>query len=151
MKETLAILPEGVRIRLRSDTAGYQHDFLRYCEQGVNEGSARIGFAISCDVKPELRKAVREVAEEQWHCLYAWRGDKLTKSDQELAEVVYVSDKAGFSSNDPSYRYIAIQEKYRQMLLPGMEVFDPPQLHIKTICNQRYEVFGMVTNRTAIV
>ena len=39
LKEALALLPEGVeQVRLRSDTAGYQHSLLRYCEEG--RGSA---------------------------------------------------------------------------------------------------------------
>jgi hypothetical protein len=147
LKETLAILPESVkRVRLRSDTAGYQHDLLRYCEQGENERFGRIEFGISCDVTPEFRKAVIEVAEAQWQPLFVWRRDELVRSEQEWAEVVYVPNKLGFSSNDPSYRYIAIREKYRQMLLPGIEVVDPPELHIETMGNQRYKVFGMVTN-----
>ena len=33
LKEALAMLPEGVKnVYLRSDTAGYQHDLLKYCE-----------------------------------------------------------------------------------------------------------------------
>ena len=42
LKESLALLPEGVeQVRLRSDTAGYQHSLLRYCEQGED---ARFGW-----------------------------------------------------------------------------------------------------------
>ena len=36
LKESLSLLPAGVeQVRLRSDTAGYQHSLLRYCERGV--------------------------------------------------------------------------------------------------------------------
>ena len=60
LKEALALLPEGIeKVRLRSDTAGYQHDLLRYCEKGENERFGRIEFAIGCDVTPEFKKAVR--------------------------------------------------------------------------------------------
>ena len=35
LKEALSILPEGVKkVRVRSDTAGYQHDLMKYCEGG---------------------------------------------------------------------------------------------------------------------
>jgi hypothetical protein len=38
LKEALDLLPEGVKnVYLCSDTAGYQHDLLRYCEQGENK------------------------------------------------------------------------------------------------------------------
>ena len=43
-KEALDMLPEGVEnVYLRSDTAGYQHDLLKYCEKGeisASEGSS---------------------------------------------------------------------------------------------------------------
>ncbi len=49
-QESLAMLPEGVeRVRLRSDTAGYQHDLLAYCDD-EDSPFGRIEFAISCDV-----------------------------------------------------------------------------------------------------
>ena len=58
-KEALAMLPEGVeKVRLRSDTAGYQHALLRYCEKGEDARFGRIEFAIGADVTPEFKKAV---------------------------------------------------------------------------------------------
>ena len=66
LKEALALLPQGVEsVRLRSDTAGYQHDLLRYCERGENECFGRIEFAISCDVTEEFKKAVAQVRESE--------------------------------------------------------------------------------------
>lgn len=42
-KKALDCLPEDVeKVKLRSDTAGYQHDLLRYCEKGENERFGRI-------------------------------------------------------------------------------------------------------------
>ena len=39
----LEMLPEGVsKVYLRSDTAGYEHELLRYCEKGQNERFGRI-------------------------------------------------------------------------------------------------------------
>jgi hypothetical protein len=49
-KEALNMLPQGVtKVYLRSDTAGYQHDLLKYCEKGENARFGRIEFAIGCD------------------------------------------------------------------------------------------------------
>jgi len=60
----LALLPESVlQVRLRSDTAGYQHELLRYCAKGENKRFGRIEFAICSDVTPEFKKAVMEVAD----------------------------------------------------------------------------------------
>jgi len=65
------MLPEGVtKVYLRSDTAGYQHDLLRYCEKGDNMRFGRIEFAIGVDVTKEFKKAVAEVEESEWKPLY---------------------------------------------------------------------------------
>ena len=58
------------RVRLRSDTAGYQHELLKYCNSGENKRFGRIEFAIGCDVTPAFKKAVKEIPESDWHVLY---------------------------------------------------------------------------------
>jgi hypothetical protein len=46
-EEALAQLPAGVeKVRLRVDTAGYEHALLRYCEESKNERFGKIEFAI---------------------------------------------------------------------------------------------------------
>lgn len=68
LEEALALLPDGVEtVRLRSDTAAYQHEFLRYCETGESERFGRIEFAIGSDVTREFKKAVAGLAETDWH------------------------------------------------------------------------------------
>ena len=43
LKEALEHLPEGMeKVYFRSDTAGYQHDLLKYCEMGENKRFGRI-------------------------------------------------------------------------------------------------------------
>ena len=38
LQEALQCLPEGVnKVRLRSDTAGYQHDLLKYCDRDEHD------------------------------------------------------------------------------------------------------------------
>ena len=65
--EALELLPAGVEeVRLRSDTAGYQHDLLGYCCMGENKRFGKIEFAVGCDVTQEFKKAVLEVEEKNW-------------------------------------------------------------------------------------
>ncbi len=71
LKEALSYLPSGIKkVRLRSDTAGYQHELLRYCEGDNNKRFGRIEFAIGCDVVKEFQKAVAEVPEKEWTPFY---------------------------------------------------------------------------------
>ena len=71
LTEALEHLPPGVdKVMLRSDAAGYQHELLRYCAEGRDERFGVIEFAVGVDVTPEFRRAVAQVAEEDWHPLY---------------------------------------------------------------------------------
>ncbi len=133
----LPLLPEGVKtVRLRSDTAGYQHDLMAYCDRGENERFGRIEFAIGADVTPEFRKAVREA--EEWHPLL----DKKGHVRGEWAEVCFVPNKSATKKGEP-YRYIAIRERLKQPHLPGMDY-----LPFQTIAfsETRYKLFGIATN-----
>ena len=139
-KESLAALPEGVEeVFLRSDTAGYQKELLRYCAEAKNERFGAIGFAIGADISPELRKAIEEVEECQWQRLPS------SHSGQQWAEVCFVPNWAGHSRRGPSYRYVAVREPLRQPSLPGME----PELPfpVAAMQNIRYKVTAVVTNR----
>ena len=49
---------------VRSDTAGYQQELLRYCAEGRDERFGVIEFAVGVDVTVEFRRAVSEVAEQ---------------------------------------------------------------------------------------
>jgi len=65
------VLPEGVeKVKHRSDTAGYQHDLLRYCEKGDNDRFGRIEFAIGCNVTRAFKIAVTEVPGSEWQPIY---------------------------------------------------------------------------------
>ena len=132
----LSFLPEGIKtVRLRSDTAGYQHDLMAYCDRGVNERFGRIEFAISCDVTPEFRKAASQT--EEWRPLL----DKNGCIRGEWAEVCFVPNKSATKKGEP-YRYIAIREQLRQPHLP-ME-----GLPFQTIAFDgiQYKLFGMAAN-----
>ena len=67
VQESLDQLPEGAETGLlRSDTAGYQQELLRYCAEGQSERFGVIEFAVGADVTASLRQAVCEVADDQW-------------------------------------------------------------------------------------
>jgi len=134
----LSLLPEGIKtVRLRSDTAGYQHDLMRYCDNEEEHSRfGRVEFAIGADVTPEFKKAVRET--EEWRPLL----DKKGHVRGEWAEVCFVPNKSATKKGEP-YRYIAIRERLRQPLLPGMGY-----LSFQTIAfnEAQYKLFGIVTN-----
>jgi hypothetical protein len=146
-KEALEHLPKGVKsVRLRSDTAGYQHNILKYCETGKNKRFGRIEFAIGADVTEEFKEAALLVKDEQWHPIGKTKRGKKVKTNQEWADVGFVPNAIGHSRNSPEYRYIAIREALEQRVLPGMEqemLFPFPTL---SMGEQKYKLFGVVTN-----
>ena len=148
LKEALDHLPGGVeRVFLRSDTAAYQHDLLKYCERGENRRFGRIEFAIGADVTEEFKEAALLVEEEHWHPIYKTIRGKKIKTGQEWADVGFVPNAIGHSKNSPEYRYIAIREPFEQGVLPGMGqemLFPFPTL---SMGDKRYKLFAIVTNR----
>lgn len=147
-KEALACLPEEVKqVRLRSDTAGYQHDLLKYCATGKNERFGVIEFAIGCDVSKEFKKAVAQVEESEWKPLYKTVNGRRYKTRTEWAEVCYVPNAIGHSKRGPEYRYLAKREVLdKQQELPGMECQLELPFPTMNVENNRYKVFGIVTN-----
>jgi hypothetical protein len=147
LKESLSLLPEGVeQVLLRSDTAGYQHSLLRYCEQGEDRRFGRIEFAISADVNPEFKKAVlTEVGEKDWKPIYREFDGSRIQTDQEWAEVCFIPNAIGHRMDGPVYRYLAIREPIGSMDLPGMPQQEFPFQTLQMDL-QHYKLFGLVTN-----
>lgn len=148
LKEALLNLPEDVeKVRLRSDTAGYQHALLKYCAKGENERFGKIEFAIGCDVTPEFKKAVAEVSESEWEPLYKEEFGRKVKTDTEWAEVCFVPNAIGHSLNGPEYRYLAKRTRItRQISLPGIEKESQLPFPTMSIAEKEYKIFGVVTN-----
>jgi hypothetical protein len=145
-EEALEMLPEGVQtVRLRSDTAGYQHGLLGWCEGGQSR-FGRIEFAISCDVGPEFKKSVAEVPEEDWRDEYREVEGRQEKTGRQWAEVCYVPNLLSQRKKTLRYRYLATREVLRQRSLPGLE--EQRELPFQTLRMNRieYKVFGLVTN-----
>jgi len=148
LEEALALLPEGVEtVRLRSDTAGYQHALLRYCEKGENKRFGRIRFAIGCDVTSEFKKAVLEVGESEWAPIHKVFDGVPMETNQQWAEVCFIPDAIAHSKKDPVYRYLAIRERLGSAYLPEMELLQH-ELPFPTLTVERqpYKLFGIVTN-----
>jgi len=147
-KEALACLPEGIdKVRLRSDTAGYQHDLLGYCAMGTNSRFGKIEFAVGCDVTPAFKQAVAEVEASEWKPIYKVVHGVKRATGVEWAEVCFVPNAIGHSKKGPGYRYLAKREVLaEQRALPGMaqQLRLPfPTVGLK---GKRYKVHGIVTN-----
>jgi hypothetical protein len=148
LEDALLSLPEGVeKVHVRTDTAGYEWELLKYCAEGKNKRFGVIEFAVGADVTPEFKKAVFSVEENAWKPI----GNKLGNSGQEWAEVCFVPNKIGNTKNGPDYRFIAIREPLeRQLSLPGMGMDIQQELPFPTMrfkTDGEYKIFGLVTNR----
>ena len=142
LEEALVHLPAGVeRVLLRSDTAGYQWELLRYCAEGRNERFGVIEFAVGVDVSPAFRAAVAEVDAGEWRELLGEEGER---TGQEYAEVCFVPEAVGHSVKGPDYRFLAVREPLRNPPLPGMDEGLPA---VELGGAGWYRIRGVVSNR----
>jgi Transposase DDE domain group 1 len=147
-KEALKCLPEGIKkVRLRSDTAGYQHNLLKYCAMGKNKRFGKIEFGIGCDVTPEFKKVVSEVPDSEWTPLTRGVNGAEVKACREWAEVCFVPNAIGHSKKGPEYRYIATREVMgEQLIIPGTIEEREAPFPTMSMESKKYKVFGIVTN-----
>lgn len=147
-REALELLPHGVdQVYLRSDTAGYQHDLLKYCAEGKNRRFGVIEFSIGADVTPEFKKAVSGVDQSAWNRLHREVNGNLVDTGQEYAEVCFVPNRLSTKKHGPEYRYIAVREPVSQPDLPGLDLQRDLPFPTLDMERQRYKVTGIVTNR----
>ena len=148
-KKALECLPENVeKVRLRSDTAGYQHDLLKYCENGGSKRFGRIEFAVGCNVTQAFKVAVSQVPDSQWQPIYKTVNGKPFKTGSEWAEVCFVPNELCHSKNAPEYRYLAKRQVLEeQASLPGMNESELSLPFPTMPMNEKkYKIFGIVTN-----
>jgi hypothetical protein len=155
LQEALEHLPGGVdKVMLRSDTAAYQHDLLRYLASGDNKRFGVIEFAVGSDVTLEFRRTVAQVPEENWKPLRSDVDGVWIETGREWAEVpLYVPNEICKSKSDPDYRYLATREVLKQQPLPELSgehaqlslPFKPVTMGAPD-SRQAYKVFGAVTN-----
>lgn len=151
LKESLTRLPSCVeKVRLRSDTAGYQWDLLRYCAEGQDQRFGVIEFAVGSDVDDAFKKAVHELSDEDWRPLVRPAGGQSISTEQEWAEVCFIPNELGRKKHGPEYRFLAMREPLRQLDLPGTEDLQKtlPFPTIEYRDGRRYKLFGLVTNLT---
>lgn len=144
----LALLPLSVKVvRVRCDTAGYEHKLLRWLDCVDNKRFGRIEFAISCDVSREFKAAVADVDEEDWHPVYKQVDGAGVRTGRQWAEVCFVPEAIASSSKAPVCRYLATREALKERVLPGMES-EQMSLPFQTMSRDgvTYKVFGVVTN-----
>lgn len=147
LKESLSQLPVGVeKVYVRSDSAGYQHDLMRYCYNGENERFGRIGFAIGCDITAAFREAILMDKDIEWHPIYNTVNGKKEESGQEWADVCFVPMAISRSKKGPDYKYIAIREELKERALPGMEDCLKLPFPVLQIERKNYKVSAFVTN-----
>lgn len=148
LTEALAVLPEGVKkVRIRSDTAGYQHDLMKYCESGENKRFGRIEFAIGCDVIREFKKAVIQTPESEWKPLRKMVDGREVETRRERAEVCFVPNAVAGKKQGLEYRYPATREVLEeQKELPGLGQEKQYPFQTETMGSRRYKIFGAVTN-----
>jgi hypothetical protein len=148
-KEALECLPHDIeRVQMRSDTAGYQHDLLKYCDSGEDPRFGRIEFAVGCPVSKEFKRAVEQVCEHDWQPLYIEKDGMKIASRRQWAEVCFVPNEIAKSKTGCNYHYLATREAMEeQQCLPGMD--DDKQYPFATMTEQgrKYKVFGIVTNK----
>lgn len=143
LKEALALLPLSVvDVFLRSDSAGYQEELLRYCAEGLNERLGVIHFAIASKVCKEIRDEAKQLKPEEWKTLYYedLKGIKTTTT-QEYAEIIHIPDWA--MKSQVKYRYYVIREamKFSKSTKESELPFQTIESH-----GQSYKLFAMVTN-----
>ncbi|MFH0823950.1 MAG: IS1380 family transposase [Pseudomonadota bacterium] len=147
-QEALAFLPAGVsKVYLRSDTAGYQHDLMRFCANPNKPRFGVIEFAIGAKVSESFKRAVSEVEESEWCRLYRRTKKGLIDTGQEYAEVCFVPDEPARKKDGPVFRYVAIREVLEQPALPDMEEQISQPFPTMNFGSVKYKVFGIVTNR----
>ena len=156
LEESLALLPQEVKkVVVRSDSAGYQHDFLAFMEKGTDR-FGKIEFSVSCDVSKSFRQAVLEVEEKDWIPLVNTdeSGHPLP-SKQEVAEICFIPETKNKSKNAPVFRYIATREvtdiQYEFNDKGQLSIFASgyveDKLHLEEMGKKIYKVFGIVTNQ----
>ena len=149
LRESLEYLPRGVEeVLLRSDTAGYQRELLRYCAEGRDERFGVIEFAVGADVTPELKRAIDSVPEGDWHELKQSVVGHELETGQQWAEVNFVPNWIGHKKSSPEYRFIAIRKLLRKPPMPGMEVHLQLSVPVMEMSGRGwYKVTALVTNR----
>ncbi len=113
-QHVLDTVPDEVEIvALRSDSAGYQTEILRLCNENWGKRFKRIYYGISAEINDEFRAATKAVPETKWQPLKTCMGENgETVVLQEWAEIILVPNKLSTKKHGPDYRFFAIREMW---------------------------------------
>jgi len=146
LQEALNLLPSDVKhAYLRSDSAGYQEDLIRYCAEGKDPRFGVIPFAIAARVTSGIKKEAQSLDEKHWHPIYQEDADGTKiKTNQEWADICFVPEWSVRST--ASYRYLAIREAMKPSKNKNDDELDLPFQTMKSD-KVTYKLFSVVTNR----
>lgn len=103
--EAHEMLPPGEwKVRVRSESAGYQQDTLDHWH---NRGWE---FAVSADMSPQLKQEVKSIPDESWK---VWKSEKHDVV-REWVEVPHVPGRKYEKRDSQPYRYLAIRIRRQQ-------------------------------------
>jgi hypothetical protein len=106
------LLPGGIKLRLRSDSAGYRAVVLAYCEK------YDIEFSITADLDAAVQASIDAIPDEKWQLVV--RGEETFL----LAETVHVMGSRSVDERLPAFRLIATKKLSGQL-----ELFKNPVKH----------------------
>ena len=146
LQEALNLLPSDVKhAYLRSDSAGYQEDLIRYCAEGKDPRFGVIPFAIAARVTSGIKKEAQSLDDKHWHPIYQEDADGTKiKTNQEWADICFVPEWSVRST--ASYRYLAIREAMKPSKNKNDDELDLPFQTMKSD-KVTYKLFSVVTNR----
>lgn len=149
-EEALEMMPPGVEeVFVRTDTAGYDWDFLQSMAQGRSPRFGVIRFAVGADMSPELRAEIMRLPASAWKPYTRCNPDTeaCEPTGQEWAEVPFVPTAIAHKVSNPDYRFLAVRELLRVQPLPGMAeqltLEGDPQVEFAT---GAYKIRAVVTN-----
>lgn len=103
------MLPTGVDVQVRSDSAGYRLDFIDRCHRRGRK------FAITADLDAAVREAIENIPEKAWQLVVRGKDTFL------LAETIHVPGGAGGNQYElPAFRLVV-----KRWLSGQLELFKP--------------------------
>jgi hypothetical protein len=106
------LLPQGIKLRLRSDSAGYNAEVLRYCDK------YGIEFSITADLDAAVMASIEAIHDDQWQLVI--RGEESFL----MAETVHVMGHRSKHERLPAFRLIVTKKLSGQL-----ELFKNPIKH----------------------
>ena len=147
-------LPASIEtLRLRSDTAAYQGEFLRTMADPKRDGTPDMDFAVGVRMGEAFKKCCLDVDEDEWEPYSKVDEDgEAHQTMREFTQVPFVPNWLAQTKRDLGIRFLAIREPLAQKELPGVDGEEDGQqdLPFPTLEFEAdgYKIQGIVTNRS---